>query len=51
MLFEPRFLVGLDEGLLGFVAVVVAPVGLHEHGVDLFETDVLGLIPDGFDQG
>jgi hypothetical protein len=46
-LFEPRFLIGLDEGLLGFVAVVVPPVGLHEHGVDLFEIDAVGLVANG----
>jgi hypothetical protein len=40
----------LDEGLLGFVAVVVPPVGLHEHGVDLFEVNGLGLVANGFDE-
>jgi YD repeat-containing protein len=50
-LFEARFLVGLDQGLLGFVVVIVPPVGLHEHGVGLFETDALGLVANGFDQG
>jgi hypothetical protein len=50
-LFGAGFLVGLDEGMLGFVAGVVAPVGLHEDGVDLFEPDRAGLVADGFDQG
>ena len=31
--------VGGDEGLGGFIASVVTPVGLHEDGVDLFEVD------------
>ena len=35
---------------MGFVAVVVPPVGLHEHGVDLFEVNGLGLIANGFDE-
>ena len=26
-------------------------MGLHEHGVDLFEVDRAGLFADGFDQG
>jgi len=50
-LFRSGFLVGLDQRLDGFVAAVVPPVGLHEHGVDLFETDGPGLVADGFDQG
>jgi hypothetical protein len=29
-LFDSGFLVGLDDGLGGFVAVVVPPMGLHE---------------------
>ncbi|MCF7731343.1 MAG: hypothetical protein K9N23_06635 [Akkermansiaceae bacterium] len=36
------FLVGEDGWLLWFVAGVVTPVGLHEHGVDLFETGGFG---------
>ncbi len=35
----------------GFVAGVVPPVWLHEHGVDLFEPDGLGLVAHGFDEG
>ena len=42
------FLVGEDEGLCGFVLHVVAPVRLHEHGVDLLEIDGLDLVADGF---
>ena len=38
----PGFLIGENDGLLGFVAGVVTPVGLHEHGVDLFEINGLG---------
>ena len=34
----------------GFVAGVVPPVGLHEHGVDLFEIDGFAVIADGFDE-
>ena len=45
------FLVGEDEGLCGFVLHVVAPVRLHEHGVDLLEIDGLDLVADGFYQG
>ena len=44
------FLVGEDDGLLGFVAGVVAPVGLHEHGIDLLETDGFGAVAHGFDE-
>ena len=51
MLLDSWFLVGLDERLGGFVAVVMPPVGLHEHGVDLFEVNGLGLVANGFDQG
>ena len=38
-LFRFGLLVVGDERLGGLVAGVVAPVGLHEHGVDLFEID------------
>ena len=34
----------------GFVAGVVPPVGMHEDGVDLFEVDGFGAIPEGFDE-
>jgi hypothetical protein len=44
------FLVGEDDGLLGFVAGVVAPVGLHEHGIDLLETDGFDAVAHGFDE-
>ena len=43
-------LVGGYDGLGGFVAGVVPPVGLHEDGVDLFEIDGFGVIIDGFDE-
>ncbi|MEI6604774.1 MAG: hypothetical protein WCP35_05655 [Verrucomicrobiota bacterium] len=43
-------LVGENEGLGGLVLHVVAPVRLHEHGVDLLEIDGLGLVADGFDK-
>lgn len=36
------FLVGEDDGLLGFITGVVTPVGLHEHGVDLGQPDGFG---------
>ena len=44
------FLVGEDDGLLGFVAGVVTPVGLHEHGVDLLQIDDFGAVAHGFDE-
>ena len=44
------FLVGDDEGLLGFVAGVVTPVGLHEPGVDLLQIDGFGVVAHGFDE-
>jgi hypothetical protein len=44
------FLVGEDDGLLGFVAGVVTPVGLHEHGVDLFEINGFGAVAHGFEE-
>jgi hypothetical protein len=44
------FLVGEDEGLLGFVAGVVTPAGLHEHGVDLFEINGFGAVAHGFEE-
>ena len=44
------FLIGENDGLLGFVAGVVTPVGLHEHGVDLFEINGLGAVAHGFDE-
>jgi hypothetical protein len=44
------FLVGEDDGLLGFVAGVVMPVGLHEHGVDLLQIDDFGAVAHGFDE-
>jgi hypothetical protein len=50
-LFWPGFLVGDNKRLSGFVLGVVPPVGLHEHGVDLFEVDDFGLVADGFYQG
>ena len=37
--------------MLWFVAGVVTPVGLHEHGVDLFETGGFGAVAHGFDEG
>ena len=46
----PGFLIGEDDGLPGFVAGVVTPVGLHEHGVDLLETDGFGAVAHGFDE-
>jgi hypothetical protein len=45
----PGFLIGEDDGLPGFVAGVVTPVGLHEHGVDLFEINCFGAVAHGFD--
>jgi len=45
------FLIGENDGLLGFVAGVVTPVGLHEHGVDLFEINGFGAVAHGFDEG
>ena len=30
--------------------VVVAPVGLHEHGVDLLQIDGFGVVAHGFDE-
>ncbi|RYD62329.1 MAG: hypothetical protein EOP84_34700, partial [Verrucomicrobiaceae bacterium] len=50
-LFPAGFLIGLDEGLGGFVLGVLTPVGLHEDGVDLFDADGFGLVADGFDEG
>ena len=44
------FLVGEDDGLLGFVAGVVTPVGLHEPGVDLLQIDGFGVVAHGFDE-
>ena len=44
------FLGGEDEGVLGFVAGVVTPVGLHEHGVDLLQIDDFGAVAHGFDE-
>jgi hypothetical protein len=44
------FLVGEDDRLMGFVSGVVTPVGLHEHGVDLLETDGFGAVAHGFDE-
>ena len=44
-------LVGGYDGLGGFVAGVVPPVGLHEDGVDSFEIDGFGVISDGFNEG
>ena len=41
----------MDEGLLRFVTGVVAPVRLHEHGVDLLEIDGFDAISNGFDEG
>ena len=43
------FLIGENDGLLGFVTGVVTPVGLHEHGVDLFEINCFGAVAHGFD--
>ena len=43
------FLIGENGRLLGFVAGVVTPVGLHEHGVDLFEINCFGAVAHGFD--
>ena len=55
--FRQKWLSGLPgspvsgyDGLGGFVAGVVPPVGLHEDGVDLFEVDGFGIIPNGFDE-
>jgi hypothetical protein len=45
------FVVGGEDGWLGFVLRVVTPVGLEEDGVDLFEIDGLGAVADGFDEG
>jgi hypothetical protein len=45
------FLVGDYDGLGGFVAGVMPPVGLHEHGIDLFEVDGFGVVSHGFDEG
>ena len=45
------FLIGENDGLLGFVTGVVTPVGLHEHGVDLFEVNGFGAVAHGFDEG
>ena len=36
-----RFVVGGEDGRLGFVLGIVTPVGLEEDGVDLLETTVL----------
>ena len=46
-----RLLIGEDERLGGFVLHVVAPVRLHEHGVDLLEIYGLGLVAHRFYQG
>ena len=45
------FLIGENDGLLGFVTGVVTPVRLHEHGVDLFEVNGFGVVAHGFDEG
>ena len=45
------FLIGEDDGLRWFVTGVVTPVGLHEHGVDLFEIDGARAVAHGFDEG
>jgi len=45
------FLIGENGGLLRFVTGVVTPVGLHEHGVDLFEINGFGAVTHGFDEG
>ena len=50
-LFGFGFLIVDDEWLGGLVAGVVTPVGLHEHGIDLFEIDGFGLVAHGFDEG
>ncbi len=51
MVVRVGLLVGEDERLGGFVLHVVAPVRLHEHGVDLLEIDGLGLVAHRFYQG
>ena len=43
--------VGGYDGLGGFIAGVVPPVGLHEDGVDLFEIDGFGAATNGFNEG
>jgi len=43
-------LVGVNDGLDRFAAGVVAPVGLHEHGVDLLEVDGSGMVAHGLDE-
>ena len=45
------FFVGGGEGLGGFVAGVVAPVGLEEDGVDVFDVYGFGLVTYGFKEG
>jgi hypothetical protein len=44
------FVVGGEDGWLGFVLGIVTPVGLEEDGVDLLEIDGLGAVADGFDE-
>ena len=45
-------LIGEDDALGNrFVLLVVPPVGLEEHGVDLFEIDGFGAVAHGFDDG
>ena len=44
-------LVGRRAGGEGLGAGVVAPVGLHEHGVDLVEADGFDAVAGGFDEG
>ncbi|MBK1884262.1 hypothetical protein JIN85_17720 [Luteolibacter pohnpeiensis] len=43
------FVVGSEDGWLGFGLGIVTPVGLEEDGVDLFEIDGFGAVSDGFD--
>jgi len=43
-------LIGGYDGLGGFVAGVVPPVGLHEHCIDLFEIDGFGAVTHGLDE-
>lgn len=51
VLFPACFLICLNEGLGGLVLGVLAPVGLHEDGVDLLDADGFCLVANGFDEG
>ncbi len=45
-----RLLVAGDDGLWRFAVLIMAPVGLEQHRIDLLEIDGFGAIADGFDQ-